>query len=236
MIGRLFQEELGVGTVLSVAGPVEGESRRPQVRTLAGTGTETLVREGGIVYHLDAARTMFAEGNKEERRRAGLLVRPGEMVADLFAGIGYFTLPAAKFGRPAQLHAVEQDPCPYGYLQRNLVANGVADRVRPHLGDCRKVPLPPGGFDRVFLGLLPSSLPFVPRALELIRPEGGWLHAHLVVGAPRWEREATEAVVAAVERSGGSLQELRPRQVKPYGPSRVHAVVDARARAGRSPH
>lgn len=227
-LGRLFQEELGVATVLATDGPMEGESRRPRVRLLAGERTETRVQEEGVFYHLDAARTMFARGNKSERRRAGDLVRPGETVADLFAGIGYFTVPAAKFGHPARVHAVERDPVPFRYLLRNLQVNHVAERVVPHLGDCRTEPLPLGGFDRIFLGYLPSCLPFVPRALELLRKEGGWLHLHFVVSTPRWESEARADAREAVERAGATVLELQARRVKPYGPARVHVVVDAR--------
>lgn len=229
-IGELYREELGVDTVLNFEGGIQGELRRPRLRLLVGQRTETVHREEGVLWHLDAAQIMFAAGNRSERRRAGELVRPGERVADLFAGIGYFTVPAAKFGGPRVVHAVEKDPGSYGYLLRNLRANAVEDRVVPHLGDNREVELPVGSFDRVFLGLLPTSLAFLPRALELLDPRGGWLHVHVVVPSARWEETAAAEVAGAVAGSGGEILDVRPRRVKPYGPARTHVVVDVRVR------
>ena len=230
-VGELYREEMGVETVLGFEGGVEGELRRPRVRILAGERTETVHQEEGILWHLDAAAIMFSAGNRSERRRAGELVRPGERVADLFAGIGYFTLPAAKFGHPQVVHAVEKNPRSHAYLLENVRANRVEGTVVPHLGDNRTVALPLGAFDRVFLGYLPSSLPFVPRALELLDGSGGWMHVHLVVSSPKsWAQDAREEVARAVLAAGGEVLESHPRRVKPYGPARTHAVVDARVR------
>lgn len=234
-IGELFQEELRVRAVLALEGAYEGELRHPRTRRLVGECTETVHQEEGIRWHLDPSEVMFAAGNRWERRRAGTLVRPGERVADLFAGIGYFTVPAAKYGRPECVEAVEKNPRAYAFLLRNLEENHVRDRVRAHLGDNREVVLPPASFDRVFLGLLPSAIPFVPRALGLLAPQGGWLHVHLVVSAPRALEEAVGRVSGAIRAEGGSLlSEPIPRVVKPYGPSRSHLVVDARARPSAS--
>ncbi len=232
-IGSAWKEELGVATVLAVSGPVAGEYREPQVERLAGTDTETEVVEHGVRWRFDAARLMFAAGNRTERQRAGRLARPGESVVDLFAGIGYFTIPAARAGA-ARVVAVEKNPVAVHYLRENVRRNGVADRVEVRPGDNREVPLARGEADRVFLGYLPSAIPWVTRALDLLRPSGGWIHVHLVVDARGALRHAADTVEAAVRAGGGVL--LAPpqaREVKPYGPGRTHAVVDARVRPRR---
>jgi tRNA wybutosine-synthesizing protein 2 len=231
VIGRAWQEELGVDTVLNRIGPVEGEFREPRVERWAGTDTETEVVEHGVRWRLDAARLMFAAGNKSERLRVGALVRPGESVIDLFAGIGYFAIPAARSGATTRVVAVEKNPVAFRYLESNVARNGVADRVRCVEGENRSVPLPPGAADRVFLGYLPDSLPWLPRAIDLVRPEGGWVHVHLVVDARDGAREAARQVaVAAGEVGAVVLEPPRARAVKPYGPGRTHVVVDARVR------
>lgn len=229
-IGAAYAAELRVGAVLRRRGTIGGDWRLPDVEVIHGVDTETEVLEHGIRYRFDAARLMFAEGNAEERARAGALVRPGETVADLFAGIGYFAVPAARAGRARRVYACEENPLAHHYLVENAQRNHVADRVTPILGDNRTAEMPAGGVDRVFLGLLPSSVPYLDRALELLPPEGGWLHVHLVAGT----REGTEGALAAVgeglDRAGGEVLEGTAREVKAYGPGRFHAVADVRAR------
>jgi tRNA wybutosine-synthesizing protein 2 len=227
-IGRAWQEALGVATVLNRAGPIAGELRRPAVETLAGTDTETEVVEHGIRWRFDARRIMFAAGNRTERRRAGEVTRPGESVADLFAGIGYFAIPAARRGGAGRVVAVEKNPDAYRYLVENVRRNGVADRVECVLGDNRRVDLPRRSFDRVFLGYLPDAFPWIPRAIDLLRREGGWVHAHRVVDARGGRSAAARAIEDAAGAAGATL--LAPphvREVKPYGPGRAHVVVDA---------
>jgi len=228
LIGRAWQDELGVATVLVPSGPVSGELRIPQVERIAGNETETEVTEHGVRWRLDAAQVMFAAGNRTERVRAGRMVRPGETVVDLFAGIGYFSIPAALPGRAGRVVAVEKNPVALRYLRENVTLNGVADRVEVVAGDNRTVPLPRRRADRVFLGYLPSAVPWVPRAVETVRPLGGWLHVHVVADARRAREDATRSVDRALQDVGArQLEALRAREVKPYGPGRTHVVVDA---------
>ena len=62
-------------------------------------------RENGLLYCLDVTRCMFSSGNVTEKARMGALRCRGETVVDLFAGIGYYTLPLLT-------HAGEQLPSP----------------------------------------------------------------------------------------------------------------------------
>ncbi len=234
-VGEAWQRELGVATVLARTGPVSGELRRPTVEVIAGTTTETEVVEHGARWRFDAARLMFAAGNRTERRRIALLVRPGESVADLFAGIGYFAIPVARACPTARVTAVEKNPVAFRYLEENATLNGVATRLTAVLGDNRTVALPLRHFDRIVLGYLPSSLPWLGRALELLQDEGGSLHVHLVADARAAKASAAHEVERALEHAGAEL--LAPpvaREVKPYGPGRTHVVVDVRVRSRRT--
>jgi len=233
LLGIAWQKELGVTTVLVKNGPIEGELRTPRVRCVAGGPTETEVVEHGVRWRFDAARIMFAAGNRTERIRVGRLVQPGESVVDLFAGIGYFAIPAALLGRAECVWAVEKNPVAVGYLRENAIVNGVADRVRVVPGDNRSVDLPAASFDRAFLGYLPSAVPWVERAVPLLRPSGGWIHVHTVADVRSPLVEAATAVERSVAAAGGhTLEPARARLVKPYGPGRNHVVVDVRVATG----
>jgi tRNA G37 N-methylase Trm5 len=234
-IGEAYRQELGSKTVLRRKGIIAGEFRTPDLERIAGERTETEVLENGIRYRFDAAQVMFSQGNRTERERAARLTRPGETVGDLFAGIGYFSLPALVHGRAGRVIACDWNPTAYHYLNVNAARNGVAKRLEPYLGNNRLVPLPEGVCDRVFLGLLPSSIGWVDRALELLRPEGGTIHAHLIVGTHEGTEGASALVRAAVEREAGWTCDAPARVVKSYGPGRVHVVVDAACRRREGP-
>ncbi len=143
-------------------------------------------------------------------------------------------LPRAVGPRQATFVAVEKNPVAFRYLEANLRLNGVDDRVRALLGDNRELALEPRSFDRILLGYLPSSLPWLARAVGLLASGGGTVHAHLVVDARDARRAGEAAVSAELARCGASpTGPVRGREVKPYGPGRTHVVVDAPVRPPR---
>ena len=66
------------------------------------------VTENSIRQSFDLTRVMFSRGNVTEKRRFGCeLVQPDEMVLDLYAGIGYFTLQALVLGKARHVTCCE---------------------------------------------------------------------------------------------------------------------------------
>jgi tRNA G37 N-methylase Trm5 len=125
---------------------------------------------------------MFSRGNITEKIRVASLVQPGERVLDLYGGIGYFTLPALVHGRAAHVVACEWNKDAVDALQFNLRDNQVEDRATVLKGDCRRLAEEHRlvhEFDRVILGLLPSSEGGWSTAVKALRLDtGGWLHIH----------------------------------------------------------
>ncbi len=74
--------------------------RDSQAELLLGEDGWVEHKESGVTFCLDATKCMFSSGNVTERTRMGRLkAAAGETVVDLFAGIGYYTLPLlAKAG------------------------------------------------------------------------------------------------------------------------------------------
>lgn len=148
------------------------------------------VTEHKIRQSFDLTRVMFSRGNVTEKKRFGLLVQPDEYVLDMYAGIGYYTLPALVHGRARHVTACEWNPNAVFALRHNLKANKVDERATVLEGDCRltlqalMTNQKEGGnthhyFDRISLGLLPSSEGGWPIAIECLnREKGGWLHVH----------------------------------------------------------
>ena len=140
------------------------------------------VTEQGIRQSMDMTRVMFSRGNVTEKVRFAKLVRQGEVVLDLYAGIGYYTLPALVLGKAAHVYACEWNEHAAFALSFNLKANGVDGRATVFLGDCRTSARENSLVDicdRVSLGLLPSSEGGWRTAVKALRrPSGGWLHVH----------------------------------------------------------
>lgn len=57
---------------------------------------------------LDVAKIMWSQGNIEERKRMAFISNENEVVVDMFAGIGYFTIPLAKYSKPKLVYAIEK--------------------------------------------------------------------------------------------------------------------------------
>lgn len=149
-----------------------GVMRIPNVKTLYGTPHDVTFKESGITYTLNPTRVMFSQGNREEKRRIRSLVKPNERVADMFSGIGYFTLSAAAAG--AKVHAMEINPESFSYLEKNIASNYLGRLITPELGDCRECLK--GVYDRIIMGHF-EAVDFLPKALEHAKI-GTTLHIH----------------------------------------------------------
>jgi tRNA wybutosine-synthesizing protein 2 len=203
---------------------ITGEYREPVVEKLAGDGTETLHKENYVVYRLDVAKVMFSQGNFYERRRMGT-VGKGEKVVDMFAGIGYFTLPMAVHARPEKVLAIELNPLSYGYLCENVRLNHVEDIVEPVLGDCREK-APAGWADRAIMGYVGTTQEYLPWGIRALRP-GGTLHYHETTPDRLVFDRPINNIREAAKEQGRSAEILNTFKVKKYSPGVWHIVVDA---------
>lgn len=95
--------------------------------------------DNGIKYVFDVTKVMFSSGNVTEKLRVASFNCRGETVLDLYAGIGYFTLPYLVHARAKVVHACEWNADAVEALQRGLEVNGVKERCIIHCGDNRKV-------------------------------------------------------------------------------------------------
>jgi tRNA wybutosine-synthesizing protein 2 len=187
-------------------------TRTPKTQILWGEAGEVEHHENGYTYFLDPGKVMFAQGNRSEKMRIAQLVRRGERVADMFAGIGYFTLPMAGSG--ARVHAMEINPVAFEYLNRNIYKNGLSGQITSSLGDCRD--LLTGTYDRIMMGHF-DAISILPSALLHVR-ERSIIHLHSI-------GTKEDQINDQVESAGFSAS-IHVHKVKKYRPHAWHVVQD----------
>ncbi|MBO8181344.1 MAG: class I SAM-dependent methyltransferase family protein [Archaeoglobus sp.] len=201
-----------------------GALRKPKLEFLAGdvNAKETIKLENGCFFKFDVTKVMFASGNQHEKMRVAKLIREGEVVVDMFAGIGYFSIPIAKHSKAEKIYAIEINPDSYFYLLENMKLNAI-DNIIPILGDSKYV-TPERVADRVIMGHI-NCHEFIDVAINALRDKG-IIHYHEAVPLAVKNRPI-ERLKNAAKKLDREIKILDYKKVKNYSPGVVHVVVDA---------
>lgn len=244
VLWRTVAEALGVARLAVKAEVDTGRMRQSHVEIVHPRDADGWVKvaQNGLSYTFDVTRVMFSRGNVNERRRMGTVPARGETAVDLYAGIGYFTVPLLAQAGVAYLYACELNPDSVEALRRNLRSNGVDDRCQVLPGDnALSVDTFRGRADRVNLGLLPSSEPGWPLAVAALKAgTGGWLHVHENVAEADEAAWLTrlEVELRRLAREGGKgewrCHVRNVEHVKTFAPRVWHIVVDVECRPAKT--
>ncbi|WP_292388424.1 class I SAM-dependent methyltransferase [Methanosarcina sp. UBA5] len=205
---------------------IEGQFRQPKRELLLGSGTETVNKEHGCFFKQDVTKVMYSKGNLQERKRMSRLGE-GEIIVDMFAGIGYFSIPMAVHSRPKKIIGIEINPESFAYLKENIRLNKVEDIFVPICGDCSKV-APEGTADRVLMGYVGTTHHYLGPAIKALKKSGGILHYHETVPEGLARTRPQERIEKAACKLGKKVEILETHRVKKYSPGVFHVVVDAR--------
>jgi precorrin-6B methylase 2 len=139
--------------VLLAAAPASAQYSRTQ-RSPDGTGIVYMGREiAQVMGHLGADWLERPERVREERPDivvSGMQLKPGDVVADIGAGTGYFSIRIAKAVPQGRVLAVDIQPEMVALLKANMDRQGVAniDSILSTNSDPR---LPVGAVDKVLM-------------------------------------------------------------------------------------
>ncbi len=232
IIGQAYLDLLSkIRSVYINKGRIIGSFREPEnIEFLVGEDNPIVEhREHGIIYRFDITKIMFSQGNLNERRFLATLVKKGEKIVDMFAGIGYFSLPIAKHSEVGQIYSIELNPKSYKTLLENIKLNHLEEKIIAINGDCKKevIELSKSGLraDRVIMGVFPAPIDFIKEALSLTKKEGTVFHFEGVV-----EKDDHSSLfkdfeeVCQEEQYNCNLNSHR--LVKSYGPNLFHTVLD----------
>ncbi|WP_456418634.1 tRNA(Phe) (4-demethylwyosine(37)-C(7)) aminocarboxypropyltransferase Taw2 [Methanocaldococcus infernus] len=201
---------------------ISGEFRTQYIKLLYGEETETIHKEHGCLFKLDVSKIMWSQGNIKERERMAFISNKRETVIDMFAGIGYFTIPMAKHSKPF-IYAIEKNPVAYKYLCENIKLNKLKN-VAPILSDNREVKLGKVA-DRIVMGYVHKTHKFLDKAFSFLK-DRGTIHYHETVPEKILEKRPIERVKFYAEKYGYKIIDYKIHKIKKYAPGVWHVVLD----------
>jgi len=232
LIGKTYLELLpSVKSVYINQGKITGTFREPEeIVFLAGEDNPIVEhKEHGIIYRFDLTKIMFSKGNLKERKVLATLVEPGEIIVDMFAGIGYFSLPIGKHSEVERIYSIELNPDAFECLIENIRRNHLEEKILAINGDCKHevLKLSKSGIraDRVIMGVFPAPINYLKEALTLTKKEGTIYHFEGVVEKDK-HLTLFEAFKEVAKKEHYKCELMSYRYVKSYGPMLYHTVLD----------
>lgn len=123
--------------MVNKVGTITNEFRVPKFEILAGEDNMvTELKQYGATFKLDYGLVYWNSRLEHEHLRLISQFQPGEIICDMFAGIGPFAIPAAQKG--CAVFANDLNPDSIRYLKINAKVNKVDDSVNAYNMDARK--------------------------------------------------------------------------------------------------
>ncbi len=218
IIAEEFLRFFELRAVYRITGRIEGLFRTPSVELIAGEPGDTVHLENGIYYVFDPERIMFSPGNVNERILMSKMRIENGKVLDLFAGIGYFSLPLAKYSGASRVVAYDINPEAVDYLLKSALRNGLSGKVKAAVADSFKVD-PQDEFDLVVMGNF-QSISLLPRAFGFVKPGGLVIIHHLV----REDHLSSyrEEILHILRKNGYKALMIESHRVKSFSPKVWH--------------
>ena len=121
IIGNALLEEVKiVRSVFYQASAVEGNFRTRDLEILAGEdNTETEYKEFGCRFRVDVKNAFFSPRLSTERERIANLIQNGEIMTNMFAGIGMFSIMAAK-KKKCRVYSLDINPIASKLCEANI--------------------------------------------------------------------------------------------------------------------
>jgi len=216
-------------TVLKQNSDVEGEYRTRSVSLIAGDEKyETIYKESGVSMKVDVRTVYFSPRLSTERLRIRSMVKEGEHILNMFAGVGTFSFVIAKTA-DCQIESVDKNPEAVRLAIESIKLNKrLKGKVNPILGDAKEfAESHRGEFDRILMPLPERSRDFLKAAVESSKCNSGAM-IHYYVHVPedqfldeRWINRHLEGI-----NLGRDFQIRTWKKVREVGPRYIQAVAD----------
>nr|XP_031309676.1 tRNA (guanine(37)-N1)-methyltransferase isoform X1 [Camelus dromedarius] len=130
LIGQvMIDKNPGITSAVNKINNIDNTYRNFQMEVLAGEeNMMTKVRENNYTYEFDFSKVYWNPRLSTEHSRITQLLKPGDVLFDVFAGVGPFAIPVAK--KNCTVFANDLNPESYKWLLHNCKLNKVDQKVK----------------------------------------------------------------------------------------------------------
>ncbi|TFF88773.1 MAG: class I SAM-dependent methyltransferase family protein [Promethearchaeota archaeon] len=225
-----------VKTVYEKTSKIKGIHRVRDLKLLEGKNqTLTLHKENSCLFKVDIKKTFFTPRLINERKRISeLKFKKGEIIVDLFSGVGPFSIQIAK-RREALIYAFDVNKTAIVLLKKNIQLNQLKGTIIPYNLDVKKLKRShkeisqtlKNNSDRIIMNLPEKAVDFLDIAIFLLKNEGGIIHIYSFSDKPSPPKRAFLTIEQKLNELGWTVQEkIFARSVKSYSPETDLVVLD----------
>ncbi len=229
---QIMTTHKNIKTVLTPVTRITGDFRVRELKLLAGEDKKcTSHKESGCIFKVDVEKCYFSPRLSYEHLRIAKLVKPGEVVINMFAGVGCFSVLITKTASESKVYSIDVNPTAVQCMEENVKINDVCGQVFPLHGDSKDIVQTQlqGVADRVLMPLPEKALEYIPYALLALKKSGGWIHYYDFQHATGKEDpvEKTKLKVAEkLDSMGVCYVFANSRVMRPTGPNWYQTVLD----------
>jgi len=230
IIGKTLLEQVKTAkSVFYQSSSVEGDFRTRDLEILAGVDkTETEYKEFGCRFIVDVEKAFFSPRLSTERDRIADLVQDGEIVINMFGGVGMFSIIAAK-RKKCTVYNIDINPIAAKLCEKNIKLNKLVGKVVSIHGDAAKIIEEQfhdqGG--RVLMLLPERSDEFLNSAI-LATKSNGIIHYYSHIHADEKSQAAKLSEEHYLDTTPIKSKILNSKIVRAVGPRYYQTVVDVR--------
>jgi len=230
IIGKALLDEVKVvKSVFYQASAVEGNFRTRDLEILAGEeNTETEYKEFGCKFRVDVKNAFFSPRLSTERERIANLIQEGEVMTNMFAGIGMFSIMAAK-KKKCTVYSLDINPVASKLCETNIGLNKLAGDVISINGDATEIinNQLEDKSDRTLMLLPERSDEFLESAIKTTK-NGGIIHYYSHIHADKKTDAGKLSEEHYLNVSPVKSKILDAKIVRAVGPRYYQTVVDVK--------
>jgi len=213
-------------SVYRKASAVSGQLRTRKLELIAGEKKcETIHLEHGVTIFVDVCETYFSPRLSYEHRRVADLVKEGEVIIDLFTGVGPFPLHIAK-NHNATIYAIDINQKAIKCLEKSLLLNKLKGRIKPLHGGCRELSSSLPKADRIIMNFPSNSQEYIDVVCQILK-SGGIIHFYQFVATEDGKDQVVNILKYELSKSGWEIKEIIDfHKVRESAPREIHACLE----------